>query len=139
VDSAGEFFSTGKTEPEDSGLGMDVGYMKEVSPDTSVGVMVRNLLKPSLGDMSPNREINVGVARKMMKGRVLLAADIQSIFDHPTLNLGAELKTGKILSLWGGIYRRTPTLGVGLSILGAKIQVAYSPENNSLAAASVSF
>lgn len=139
VNALGEFESTGKTEPEDSGLGVDVGYLKEVSPDTSVGVMVRNLLKPSLGDMSPNREINVGVAHKVMKGRVLLAADIQSVFDHPALNLGAELKAGRILSLWGGVYRGTPTLGLGLSILGAKIQVAFSPENNSLAAASVSF
>jgi len=139
VNALGEFESTGKTEPEDSGLGVDVGYLKEVSPGTSVGVMLRNLLKPSLGDMSPNSEINVGVARKVMKGRVLLAADIQSVLDHPTLNLGAELKAGKILRLWGGVYHQKATLGLGLSILGAKIQVAYSPENNSLAAASVSF
>ncbi|MCX6374645.1 MAG: hypothetical protein NTU88_01150, partial [Armatimonadetes bacterium] len=39
VNALGEFESTGKTEPEDSGLGVDVGYLKEVSPDTSVGVM----------------------------------------------------------------------------------------------------
>lgn len=126
-------------EVNESGLGLDVGYLKEMTPSTTVGVMIRNLVCPGLGKSSPDRQVNVGVAHKLPKGDVLLAADISSLFDHPNINLGAEVGIGKFVDLWVGIYNRKATLGAGLGILGGKLQAAYSPENLSMFSASLSF
>ena len=126
-------------ETDTSGLGIDVGYLRETSPDTSMGIMVRNLIEPGTpGDFSA-RTVNVGMAHRLSGGKVLLAADIASLFDRPHLNLGAELTTGKFLSLWGGIYERKPTLGLGINLLGLKAQFAYSPKNTSILSGSVFF
>ena len=124
---------------DDSGLGIDVGYLKETAPGTTFGVMIRNLLKPGLGDFSPERKVNVGVAHLLPKGDILLAADINSLFDKPNINLGAEVGLGQFADLWLGLYNRKLTLGAGLGILGGKFQVAYSPENLSMVSASLSF
>ena len=128
-----------ETRGNESGLGMDIGYLKDVSPSTSIGVVVRNLLRPSLGSASPDRRVNVGVAHKLSGGNVILAADISSLFDKPNLNVGAEFKAGKFLNLQAGIYERKATLGLSLTLLGAKIQIAYSPDNMSIASGSLSF
>jgi len=139
IDDVGESEDLPDTETDDSGLGIDVGYMRDLTPDTSIGAMFRNLIRPGLGDASPERQVNVGIAHKLPKGNVLLAADISNLFDKPSLNLGAELRAGKFLNLWGGIYERKPTLGLGVNILGIKVQFAYSPKNTSLVSGSVSF
>lgn len=128
-----------KDQTDKSGLGIDLGYLRETSPNTSMGIMVRNLIEPGTpGDLS-ERKVNVGVAHRLPSGKVLLAADISSLFDHPNLNLGAELTTGKALSFWGGIYQRKPTLGLGINLLGLKAQFAYSPKNTSILSGSVYF
>ncbi|HET6453793.1 MAG TPA: conjugal transfer protein TraF [Armatimonadota bacterium] len=128
-----------KDQTDKSGLGIDVGYIRETSPDTSMGIMVRNLLEPGTPGEFSERELNVGVAHRVSNGKVLLAADIASVFDHPNLNLGAELTSGKALSFWGGIYQRKPTLGLGINLLGLKAQFAYSPKNTSILSGSVFF
>lgn len=121
-----------------NGLGVDVGYLRSVNPETSMGIMVRNLLKPGGAGVFGKQQINVGIAHRPTGKNCLIAADIASMFDHPTLNLGVELKAGKLLNLWGGIYERKLTLGAGLSILGGSLQIAYSPENLSMVSASLS-
>lgn len=139
IDDAGNSETILETEKDKSGLGMDIGYIKDVSPNTSIGVVVRNLLRPSLDSVSPERRVNVGIAHKLSGGNVILAADISSLFDSPNLNVGAEFKAGKFLNLQAGIYERKATLGLGLTLLGAKIQIAYSPDNMSIASGSLSF
>lgn len=121
-----------------SSFGADVGYMRNMNPETSMGIMVRNLLKPGGAGVFGERRINIGIAHRPAGKNYLIAADIASMFNHPTLNLGIELEAGKLLNLWGGIYERKLTLGAGLNILGGSLQMAYSPENLSMVSVSLS-
>lgn len=139
TDATGGSATISETEEDKNGLGVDVGYIRDVSPNTSVGAVVRNLIRPSLGSVAPERQVNLGIAYRLPRGNVLLAADVQDLFDSPNLNLGAEFRAGKFVNLWGGIYERKPTLGLGLSILGAKLQFAYSPDNTSIMSGSLYF
>ncbi len=128
-----------EAEADKSGLGIDVGYIRDISPNTSVGAVARNIIRPSMGSAAPDRQVNLGIAYKLPGGNVLLAADVQDLFDSPHLNLGAELRAGNFINVWAGVYERRATLGLGLTILGAKLQLAYSPENKSIASGSLYF
>ena len=138
TDNAGNY-SESKVEQDESGLGMDVGYLREVKPDTDLGIAVRNLFGPSAGDVSPHRQVNIGVAHRIPAAKLLLAADVRSLFDEPTINLGVEFRPASALALRAGLYHHNLTLGVGVSILALKLDLAYCPQNTSLVSASIAF
>ncbi len=81
-------------ERSNSGFGLDVGYMRTINPETTMGIMVRNLLEPKGAGPFGDRQFNIGFVHRPAGKSVVLAADIAHMFDHPTLNLGAELKAG---------------------------------------------
>lgn len=122
-----------------NGLGVDLGYLQNVSKSTSVGVMVRNMIEPNVPGDFAVRQVSIGVAHRLVGNRVLLAADIANTFDKPELNLGAELNAGKMLCVWGGIYEREMTFGAGVNIFGLQAQLAYSPKNTSMVSAALHF
>ena len=121
-----------------SGLGMDLGFQSDVSPKTSIGIVMRNIISPSLTTanglkVSPKRSLNAGMVYAP-NSNLLLAVDI-----CPQINLGAEFKAGKALRLWTGVYQSNLTLGFGLKMLGADIRYAYSPSSDKMVSTSISF
>ena len=131
--------SPAAVETDDSGLGIDVGYLRDVSPTTTIGVMVRNLIEPGGAGTFGDRAVNIGIAHRLPGDKVLLAADLANAFNKPSINLGAEFKVGKPLRLWAGFYENKPTLGMGLNLLGIKLQFAYSPRNTSVVSGALYF
>jgi len=131
--------STTLVDQQKTGLGVDAGYLVKVRPNTSMGLMVRNLIKPSLGLCAQDTQLNMGIAHKLLNGKATVAADIESAFNKANLNLGAEFAPIKAIKLRAGIYHHDTTLGLGLNILGLNAEVAYSPRNTSMMSGSISF
>ena len=139
VDATGGTGVVSETETRDTGVGMDLGYLLYLSRQSSFGLVVRNLMRPSLGSMSPDRTVTVGFAHRMMKGKLLLSADVENAFGDSNLNLGMELMIGKTCRLWAGRYQDKPTLGLGVDTMGGKLQFSLSPDNTSLMSGSLVF
>ena len=128
-----------ETETRDTGIGMDLGYLLRLSRQSSFGLVVRNLVCPSLGSLSPEKTVTIGFAHRVMNGKLLLAADVADAFGDSNVNLGMEFKAGRDCSLWAGLYQGEPTLGIGLNTMGGKLQFSLSPDNTSLKSGSLVF
>ena len=128
-----------ETETRDTGVGVDLGYLLYLSRQTSCGVVVRNLVRPSLGSLSPEKTVTIGFAHRVMKGKLLLSADLENAFGDSNVNVGMEFKAGKSCCLWAGVYQDKPTLGLGVNTVGGKLQFSLSPDNTSLMSGSLVF
>ena len=128
-----------ESEVRDTGVGMDLGYLLRMSRQSSFGLVVRNLVRPSLGSMSPDRTVTIGFAQRMMKGKLLLSADVENAFGESNVNVGMEVTAGRNCRLWAGVYQDKPTLGLGLDTMGGRLQFSLSPDNTSLMSGSLVF
>ena len=128
-----------ETDTRDTGVGMDLGYLLHFSRQSSFGLVVRNLLCPSLGSLTPERTVTVGFSHRVMNGKLLLAADVENAFGGSNVNLGMEFRAGKRCSLWAGSYQSKPTFGMGLNIAGGRLQFALSPDSTSMMSSSLAF
>ena len=139
VDATGGTGVVAESETNDTGVGMDLGYLLHLSRQSSFGLVVRNLVRPSLGSMSPDRTVTLGLAHRVMNGKLLLSADVENAFGDSNVNVGMEFMAGKNCRLWAGVYQDKPTLGLGLDTMGGRLQFSLSPDNTSLMSGSLVF
>lgn len=64
---------------------------------------------------------------------------MENAFGESNVNVGMEFKTAKNCCLWAGLYQDKPTLGLGLTVMNAKLQFSLSPDNTSLMSGSLVF
>jgi len=132
VDSTGNLDSLSRSDDEKTGVALDLGYMRDVAPNATFGFMIRNAIEPQVDGTFADRQVNVGYARAMSDGKWLLAADLQDLFNDPSIHLGARYNVGRGFCLYMGLMRDKPTLGIGATLFGSKLQFAYSPDRNSI-------
>ena len=128
---SGSLDSVYRDDNKRTGVAIDLGYLRDVPGNATFGVMVRNALEPNVDGTFANRQINVGYARNYMGGRWLFAGDLQNVFNHPEVHVGAKYNAGRGVYLCTGLCKNKFTFGIGGTIFGAKLQFAYAPAHNS--------
>ena len=128
---SGSLESAYRDDSKRTGVAIDLGYLRDVPGNATFGVMVRNALEPNVDGTFADRQINVGYARNYMGGRWLFAGDLQNVFNHPEVHVGAKYDAGRGVYMCTGLCKDKFTFGIGGTLFGTKIQFAYAPAHNS--------
>jgi hypothetical protein len=142
---------TASERARDADWALDLGAIYEPTESLRLGLMVRNLKKPSFRGINPDvlgplvyneTSVTLGAALRTRK-HVLLAVDWDNVTRanrlSSGLNLGLRTALGPDLDLRTGIYNGSWQLGVGLGMGLGLLNVAYSPSSDAMFSISMSF
>jgi len=128
-------------------VGVDIGFIKRNSPSTQIGVVVRNINRPTLRlvdvsgvateELTLGPQVDVGVTKRLDR-HVNVSAELHNaLFANgggPSLHIGLEYRVSGSSSLRFGVNRGTPSLGLGFRVGGLHLDAAVGIGDDPFAA-----
>jgi hypothetical protein len=142
---------TDSTRAADADWAVDGGLVYDATSSLRLGLMVRNLKRPSFHGIDPEvvgpmvshqTSVTIGAALHTRRG-VLIAADWDNVTGanriSGNLNLGLASALGQNLEVRTGLYDGSWQVGLGVGLGLARLNLAYSPSSESMLSISTTY